>query len=90
MKFSVYTSGEGSSCAGPAVAPSPCSRRSVATGPPPRGRHGLEFDVALGTRALKQHKQQPTDDDSRGDKQAQHECHVYRLGFKMGQCWAAT
>lgn len=47
-----------------------------------RGRHGLEFGV--GTRALKQHKQQPTDDDSRGDKQAQHECHSYRLGFKMG------
>jgi hypothetical protein len=46
---------------------------------------GLEFGV--GTRALTQHKQEPTDDDSRRDKQAQaqHECHIYRLGFKMGQ-----
>jgi hypothetical protein len=48
-----------------------------------RGRHDLEFDV--GTRALIQHKQQPADDDNRGDKQAQHKCHIYRLGFKTGQ-----
>jgi hypothetical protein len=46
---------------------------------------GLEFGV--GTRALIQHKQEPADDDSRRGKQAQaqHECHIYRLGFKTGQ-----
>jgi hypothetical protein len=48
-------------------------------------RTGLEFGI--NTRALTQHKQQSADDDSRRDKQAQaqHECHIYRLGFKMGQ-----
>jgi hypothetical protein len=48
-------------------------------------RTSLEFGV--NTRALTRHKQQSVDGDSRRDKQAQaqHECHIYRLVFKMGQ-----